>query len=117
MTINIGRNFNLANNRFQLDPSTPGPRTFEAAMSGSVQLYFSDSLEIADYFTPNKEILLFDSPNSFKLHIEKMLDQPEEAKNIALTAQKRALNEHTYENRCRQLLEKCQLDVNIIRSH
>ena len=117
VTINIGRNFNLANNRFQLDPSTPGPRTFEAAMSGSVQLYFSDSLEIADYFTPNKEILLFDSPNSFKLHIEKMLDQPEEAKNIALTAQKRALNEHTYENRCRQLLEKCQLDVNIIRSH
>jgi len=111
MTINIGRNFNLANNQFQLDPSTPGPRTFEAAMSGTVQLYFSDSLEIADYFTPNKEILLFDSPNSFKLHIERILDQPEEAKSIAIAAQNRALADHTYESRCRQLLKKCNLDV------
>ena len=106
-TLNIGRNFNLANDRFQLDPSTPGPRTFEAAMAGTVQFYFSDSLEIEDYFIPDQEILLFDSPSSFALQIEKILDQPDTAMQIALAAQDRALRDHTYENRCAQLLNHC----------
>ena len=109
ITLNIGRSFNLANERFKLDPSTPGPRTFEAAMAGTVQLYFSDSLEIEDYFVPDQEILLFDSPSSFELQVERLLDQPDLAAKIALAAQKRALAEHTYKNRCTRLLQCCGL--------
>jgi spore maturation protein CgeB len=109
ITLNIGRSFNLANERFQLDPSTPGPRTFEAAMAGTVQLYFSDSLEIEDYFVIDQEILLFDSPSSFELQVERLLDQPDLVAKIALAAQKRALAEHTYKNRCTRLLQCCGL--------
>ena len=59
ITLNIGRNLHLANRRFQIDPSTPGPRTFEAALSGTVQMYFVEGLEITDYFEPDQEIILF----------------------------------------------------------
>ena len=107
LTLNIGRHFNLANSRYQLDASTPGPRTFEAAMAGTVQLYFSDNLEITNYFSPNYEILLFDSPSSFRTQVEKIIDDPQLAKEIALAAQKRALAEHTYKMRCRDLLRLC----------
>ena len=109
ITLNIGRHFNLANNRYQLDASTPGPRTFEAALAGTVQLYFSDSLEVTHYFLPNQEILLFDSPLSFKNHIEKIIDDPKFAKDIALASQKRALADHTYKNRCMKLLKHCNI--------
>ena len=107
ITLNIGRHFNLANNRYQLDASTPGPRTFEAAMAGTVQLYFSDSLEVMNYFAPNHEILLFDSPASLKSQVEKIIDDPKLAKKIAQASQNRALTEHTYKNRCQDLLKYC----------
>ena len=109
VTLNIGRNFNLANDRFQLDPSTPGPRIFEGAMAGTVQFYFADSLEIADYFVPDQEILLFDDPKTFGRQLERVFDDPVFAKNVAIAAQERALKEHTYEKRCWILLKACQL--------
>jgi spore maturation protein CgeB len=109
VTLNIGRHFNLANDRFLLDASTPGPRTFEAAMAGTVQFYFADSLEIEDYFVPNQEILLFDDPKTFDRQLERVVDDPTFAKNLAIAAQERALRDHTYEMRCRQLLHTCEL--------
>jgi spore maturation protein CgeB len=109
VTLNIGRHFNLANDRFLLDASTPGPRTFEAAMAGTIQFYFADSLEIEDYFVPNQEILLFDDPKTFERQLQRVVDDSIFAKNIAIAAQERALRDHTYEMRCRKLLQTCQL--------
>lgn len=107
VTLNMGRDLHLANRRYQLDPSTPGPRTFEAAMAGTVQLCFVDGLEIADYFEIGQEILVFDDPASFRQQVESMFDDPLRAKKIALAARERALKDHTYEQRARQLLAYC----------
>lgn len=107
ITLNMGRDLHLANTRYQLDPSTPGPRTFEAAMAGTVQFCFVDGLEIADYFELEAEILVFDDPGSFRMQVESLRDEPLRAKKIALAAQKRALKDHTYEQRARYLLVCC----------
>lgn len=106
ITLNIGRRFNLANDRFNLDASTPGPRTFEAAASGTVQCMFVEGLEIDDYFDERAgEILLFDTPRELKCHIESLRDDPARAASIAQAAQQRALRDHTYDNRARRILE------------
>lgn len=107
VTLNMGRQFNLANDKFLLDASTPGPRTFEAAMAGTVQFYFVESLEITDYFKADEEIILFDSPADFALQVERLIDDPSFAKKIALAAQERAMRDHTYEARCKQILSFC----------
>ncbi len=111
VTLNLGRDLHLANMRFQLDPSTPGPRTFEAALAGSVQMFFADSLEIIDYFEPDKEILLFDSPESFIYQLKKLQTYPQKAEQIAKAAQERALQDHTYEKRAAKLLSLCGFSI------
>jgi spore maturation protein CgeB len=103
----MGRDLHLANDKYKLDPSTPGPRIFEAAMGGVVQLCFIDGLEIADYYTIDQEVLVFDDPRGFSMQVEKMLDMPHRAKEIALAAQSRTLREHTYSARARQILNIC----------
>ncbi|MFL9928048.1 glycosyltransferase [Paraburkholderia sp. RL18-103-BIB-C] len=106
LTLNMGRRFNLANSRFNLDASTPGPRTFEAAAAGTVQCMFVEGLEIDDYFSERAgEILLFDSPRELRTHIEMLRDDPARAAAIAFAAQRRAMKDHTYENRAARILE------------
>ncbi|MBU0484119.1 MAG: glycosyltransferase [Proteobacteria bacterium] len=105
LTLNLGRNLHYANKCYQLTPSTPGPRTFEAAMAGTVQLYFADSLEITDYYEPDKEIILFDSSRDFKEKVVELLNSPEKTAAIAEAAQKRTLRDHTYTVRAKELLD------------
>ncbi|RFU45985.1 glycosyltransferase [Paraburkholderia sp. DHOC27] len=106
MTLNIGRRYNLANARFNLDASTPGPRTFEAAMAGTVQCMFVEGLEICDYFDPDEgEILLFDTPAELRRQIDMLRDDPPAAARLAGAAQQRALRDHTYANRAARILE------------
>jgi spore maturation protein CgeB len=106
ITLNMGRRYNLANARFNLDASTPGPRTFEAAMAGTVQCMFVEGLEIRDYFDPDEgEILLFDSPAELRRQIDMLRTDPSAATRMAGAAQQRALREHTYANRAARILE------------
>lgn len=105
-TLNVGRHLSLGNDRFKLDPSTPGPRTFEAAMAGSVQLYYVESLEIEEYYKPDSEILLFDSAKQLEQLFEEYVDDPEKLISIAKNAQDRTLNDHQYKNRCSVIIEK-----------
>lgn len=102
--LNIGRQGDLANDLYQLPPSTPGPRTFEAAMAGSLQLYFTEGLEILDYFKAGEEILLVDSKKNF----ESILADQDPIKNrvLRVSAQIRALKDHTYVNRAKAILER-----------
>ena len=105
VTLNIGRRLDLSNERFKLDASTPGPRTFEAAAAGTVQCMFVEGLEIEDYYSEQDgEILLFDSPTELRRHIEMLRDDGKRAMNIALAAQERTRREHTYMNRAKTLL-------------
>jgi len=110
-TLYMGRNMHFANRRFQLDPTTPGPRFFEAAMTGAVQLVFADSLEVLDYFEEEEGILLYDDPRGFGLQLERLRDDPAFAQAVARAGQDRARREHSYESRARTLLEVCQIDA------
>jgi spore maturation protein CgeB len=106
IVMNVGRQFNLANRHYFLTPSTPGPRTFEAAMTGAVQLFFvGEGLEIIDYFEPGKEIVLFDSVGGFEEKVKELLGDSFRRKAIGEAAQKRCLQEHTYAHRLEKILE------------
>lgn len=104
ITLNIGRDFHYANDRFKLDPSTPGPRTFEAAMAGTTQAFFVESLEIADYYEPGREILLYNSGTEFKRLVERMMNEQEQCIQIAAAAQSRTLQDHTYLHRAQAIV-------------
>ena len=103
-SLNLGRHLHLANDRYKLDPSTPGPRTFEAAMAGSAQIYFVESLEIEEYYSDGKEILLVDGAKDLEKILVRYLDAPQEIAAIGRSAQKRTLLEHTYKHRVSRIL-------------
>lgn len=104
LTLNIGRDFHYANDRYKLVPSTPGPRTFEAAMAGTTQLYFVESLEIEDYYLPNTEIILFNSAAEFEEIMVEISEGRLDTSVIQQAAQVRTLNDHTYFSRAKQML-------------
>ncbi|WP_417385602.1 CgeB family protein [Gimesia sp.] len=103
--LNMGRHFNYANKKYSLTPSTPGPRTFEAAMAGAVQFYFAESLEILDYYSDGTEIILFDSVHDFAKKIEMLLDDTKSLQSIGTAAQQKTLAAHTYTHRASQIME------------
>jgi spore maturation protein CgeB len=105
VVLNMGRDFHYCNKKHQLDPSTPGPRTFEAAMAGACQIMFADSLEVLDYFKLDDEILLFDGPADFRKALDNLLANPEKCQNIGAAARARCLLEHTYCCRAKVILE------------
>jgi len=104
LTLNIGRDFHYANDHYNLVPSTPGPRTFEAAMAGTTQIYFVESLEIEEYYTPNEEIILFDSAPEFGEIVQKFIDGSLDATSIQAASQERTMNDHTYYSRAKSML-------------
>jgi spore maturation protein CgeB len=103
--LNIGRHFDLANSHYALTPSTPGPRTFEAAMAGAAQLFVVESLEIIRYFTPRTEIILVDSVRDVPDIVRDLRRNEGFAIDIARAAQARALRDHCYANRARRIVE------------
>jgi spore maturation protein CgeB len=108
--LNMGRIYDLSN-RHRLAASTPGPRTFEAAMSGACQLYFADSLEVLDYFDADREIILFDDVKSFRQQLTSLIEDDARRTAIAAAAQTRALRDHTYAARVNSLLDRVGLNV------
>ncbi|GAB5099235.1 CgeB family protein [Caballeronia sp. HLA56] len=105
VTLNLGRRFNLANSRFNLEASSPGPRTFEAAAASTVQCFFVESLEIESYYEEGTEILLFDTPLELGRHVEMLLDDRSRAEAIANAARERTLRDHTYANRAARMFD------------
>ena len=104
VTLNLGRDFHYANDRFKLVASTPGPRTFEAAMAGTTQVFFVESLEIIDYYQPGSEILLYDSVAEFTHQMTEMMEDRQRCLAIAQAAQQRTLRDHTYKCRAETIL-------------
>ena len=102
---NVGRDENLANRRFAIRPSTPGPRTFEAAFAGAAQIMLVDGLEILDYFEPETEILLADDADGFAAQWERLLCDRDLSLRLGRNAQRRAEAEHGYEARARRIVD------------
>lgn len=105
---NLGRDLNLANRRFSIKASTPGPRSFEAAVAGAAQIVLTDSLEIVEYFEPGREVLLAHDVESFHAHWQMLLADAAASQRIGERAQRRALSDHTYACRARTLLQAVQ---------
>ena len=104
IVLNLGRDFHIANSRFSLGANTPGPRTYEAAMAGCVQLYHLTSRAVEADFTPGEEILTFETIEELERRIGWVIDNPGAADAIAARAQARALRDHTYAERARSIL-------------
>ncbi len=113
ITLNMGRNLHYANERYMLTPSTPGPRTFEAGMSGALQMFFVDSLEITDYYKPDEEIILFNNVRDFEEKVKTFINDPGKALRIRKAAQKRTLRDHTYKKRAETILKTSALQLGL----
>lgn len=105
IVLNLGRNFNIANRNFEIMASTPGPRTFEAAAAGCLQVVFMDSCEILDYFDRETEILTFSTVSEFAEIVDRVKKDPDGMNRIALAARERVLISHTFDHRARRLLD------------
>ena len=104
----MGRDLHLANRRYQLDPSTPGPRTFEAAMAGTVQALLSLMvLRLQTISRSGMKSLYSMTLQAFASKSNPCLMTPCVPKRVALAARERVLKDHTYEQRARQLLACC----------
>jgi spore maturation protein CgeB len=104
-TVALGRDLDLGNERYMVPQSTPGPRVFEAAMAGCIQLYFVYGLEVAAYFEPEREILLIDSASEVPERLADLTAHPERLLALRAATQARALRDHTYAARARRILD------------
>jgi spore maturation protein CgeB len=100
----LGRDFNLANAKFGVKPSTPGPRMFEAAMAGAVQLVNTPGLEVLEYFGDRNEVIMVDTPEGASSIIFSLKSDPQRSIEIGGAAQRRALSEHTYAHRAKNMI-------------
>jgi spore maturation protein CgeB len=105
IVLNLGRSLHFENRRYMITPSTPGPRTFEAALVGCVQLFFEDTYEIRHYFK-QEELPCFSNGSEFGRLLESYLSDERLASHTASLAQARALKEHTYRHRAEAVVTK-----------
>ena len=79
-------------------------RIFEVASCG--RLPFSEpQQDLGLYFTPGEEVIVFNGPQDFKNKVAYYLSHPDEMNEMAERARARALREHTYTHRMKELLD------------
>ena len=104
IVLNLPRSHNLSNEH-DFPPSTPAPRTFEAAAAGGFQLVSADRPEIDRYFDIPADMDLFLGVGDLGTKIEHYLGRPGERIEAARRAQQRALQSHLYEHRAAVILD------------
>jgi spore maturation protein CgeB len=104
IVLNIGRSLHFENRRYMIAPSTPGPRTFETALAGAVQLFHEDTFEMRRYFT-REEVPTFSTPREFDGLLRRFLGDAGARADTAIAAQRRAEAEHTYAHRAQQVID------------
>ncbi len=103
IVLNLGRSLGFENSRYVIAASTPGPRTFEAAMAGSLQLFHEDTLELRRYFDET-QIPGFSAPADFAALRDRYLGSETLRFEAAVSAQRRALAQHSYAHRAREMI-------------
>lgn len=79
-------------------------REFEAPMSGALYCTgYTD--ELAEMFEPDKEVLIYRSQHELLDKVNYYLKHPEKSAQVRLAGRKRALDEHTYHMRFKQLFK------------
>ena len=98
------RTYNIANDYFSITATTPGPRTFEAALAGAAQIYISNGMEIENYYDINTEIVLSHDVRE----VADIINQGLSSRNyldIAKAAQDRTIEEHLYTERVKAMFK------------
>ncbi|GBQ61772.1 hypothetical protein AA103196_0135 [Ameyamaea chiangmaiensis NBRC 103196] len=104
LVLNLGRSLHFENKRFMIAPSTPGPRTFEAALAGAMQVFHEDTYELRRYFSAD-EIPVFSNKRDFDAVLDRFLHDEALRLATARKAQARTMAEHTYGHRIRSMLD------------
>jgi spore maturation protein CgeB len=104
--INMHRdhNDNMINmNSLGIPAASPNPRTFE--INACAVLQMSDIRDdMASFFLPGEEIVLYESPEDLLNKFEYYLTHEEERQAIALRGMRRVMRDHTYDRRLDQML-------------
>lgn len=79
------------------------PRTFELAACGAFQLVDNRTL-LPEVFEPGRDLVTFTDVQDLRNKIEYYLAHPDERKEIAANGRKRALAQHTYYDRIKEML-------------
>jgi len=107
VVLNLGRSLHFENRRYLITPSTPGPRTFEAALAGAVQFFHEDTYEIRRYFR-KEEVPCFSNALEFGQLLRAYLLDDRLNRQTATLAQNRAVSEHTYSHRAQNMVAALQ---------
>lgn len=91
-----------------VDRDFVNPRTFEVAGCSGFQVC-DNRTEMATHFTPDKEIILFNSADELESLIRYWIHRPNLRKEIGRNAQKRAYAEHTYRHRADEIVRIIEL--------
>ena len=84
-------------------------REFEAPMSGA--LYFTNWCnELADFYEPDKEVVIYRNEHELLDKIRYYLNHPAEAELVRRAGHRRALANHTYQKRFRDLFAKLGME-------
>ncbi|MDD5382133.1 MAG: glycosyltransferase [Candidatus Margulisbacteria bacterium] len=89
-------------------PTSVSGRTFEIAGCGAFQLIDDLRQDYKIHFKAGAEIVSFTDQKDFMEKVKHFLSAENERKQIAAAAQHRAYADHTYEQRLKVILEKCQ---------
>lgn len=102
ITLSLHRDFSLnSENSFA---STPGPRLFEVALAGSLQLIPSDLQETSEYYNTTSEVITFNDVFDAAEKIKYFLKQQDERRAAASKAQQHTIKNHLYENRIEEII-------------
>jgi len=83
-------------------------REFEAPMSGALYLAEQQD-ELAEYFTIGEELLTYTTPDDLLETVRYYLAHPEQAERVRRAGRRRALREHTWAHRFRELFARLGL--------
>lgn len=102
--LNLGREVAIANRRHQIAASMPGPRTFEAALLGAVQLHLGQSPRIASYFSAEQGVIPASCIEEIGALLERARANPSWRRQLGAAAARHTRRHHLYRHRCHDLL-------------
>ena len=108
--LNLGREVQIANQNKQIASSTPGPRTFEAGLMGSIQLYLGQSPKIANYYAPSDGVIPVRRVDEICSLIKQAREHLDWRQNLSQAAINRTRRDHLYRHRCHDLLADLMKD-------
>jgi glycosyltransferase involved in cell wall biosynthesis len=97
-------NLNITRKPHATVPASSTARPFELAMTGAA-IVSNPHLGIERWFEPGRELLVVSDADGATEAVRMLLDDPAQAEELGRSARERALDEHTYAERARRLLE------------